>query len=557
MGFVPLVVMGTLALLFVRLMQRARATDDTDSSTLVRQLAFYGVLFLTMVLTATGVTWVTGELVDRSQDIDNAQLAQALALIALGLPVFSVLLRIADRRLRSDRKERAGVVWSLYLNIALLTTLVTTMVGTFQVLRDALDSAPGRSVQGTAVAMMIVWGALWCTHWFVMLERHGVRGDSHLAIGSILGSVILGAGNIGLFYVGLDRLYGAVTNDPVVERAGPTASEWAALFAVGAMAWLWYWLSHFEASRRSEAWYITVVPVGALVGFVAAVSSAASLLYVVAVYWVGEPNETEAVRHFDSVPFLTAVLITGISSAGYHRWLLGAEPERNEPVRAYDYLLNGAALVTWVVGGVLVLSGLTAGPVDRNEVLAGLTMLLVGLPFWRHFWTKTTRYAENDPAERTSQVRSTSFAITFGLVGVTLLVSGIIALQGILEALLDGQLDLDSIRDQRYSLATLAMTALGAVPTVRAIRGQRTTQQPPPPDVHWPQRLIIVGDGDPSEVAELQHAGTELEYWHRTDQCKLPMSDIKSLTDQLEHQVGDEVLVVLDDDGPMVIPFTR
>jgi hypothetical protein len=557
LGFVPLVVVGTFALLLVRLLQRARETDDTDSSTMVRQLAFYGLLFLTMVLTATGVTWVSGELLDRSRDFDNTQLAQALALIAVGLPVFSVLLRIADHRLRTDANERSGLVWSMYLNIALLTTLTAAMVGTYRALRDMLDSSPGRSVEGSGVAMMTIWGALWLTHWFVMLRRHGVRGDSHLAIGSVVGIVVLGVGNVGLFYVGLDRLYGSVTNDPLVERAGPSASEWAALFAVGAMAWFWYWLSHFEASRRSEAWYITVVPVGALLGFTAAVTSAAALLYLVAVYWIGEPDETEAVRHFDSAPFLSAVLITGLCSAGYHRWLLGAEPERNEPVRAYDYLLSSAALVTWVVGGVFALSGLTAGPIDRNEVLAGVTMLAVGLPLWRHFWTRTTKHAATDPAEMSSHIRTTSFAITLGLVGLTLLFSGIIAVQGILEALLDGRLDLEAVRDQRYSLATLVMTALAAVPTVRAFRGQRTAQQVTQPSAHWPQRVIIVGGGDPVDLDELQHPGVTLEYWHRTDRCKIPLGDIEDLSDQLEHQGGNDVLVVLDEGGPMVIPFTR
>lgn len=477
-GFIPLLIVGVFGLLALRLLRHAREDDPTETSTLVRQVAFYGLLFLSMVLTASGAGWAADELSNSARPTNNSSLAMALSLVALGVPVFAVLFNRADRRLRHDRLERQGVVWSLYLNAALLTSLIGTMVGGFLTVRDVLDDRLGQQVDASDLMMTIVWASFWAVHWFVFLRRHGVHGDIHLAFGSILGIAVLGAGNVGLFYLGFDRVYTELTNDLQLERAGPTGGEWAALFAVGATTWMWYWLSHFEDAPRTDAWYTSVVPVGALSGFTSLIVAVTATVHLALVWWIGDPADLRAVRHFDRLPFLLAVLVTGVASLGYHHWLLDAEDERNDPIRAFDYLVMAASVVASVVGAVLFVSALFhPQSVDSNDLLAGVTIIVAGGAVWFRQWRHTTHLANTSVRESKSPVRRSYAYASLGVAGATLLISGLVSLQGLLEVLLDGELGPDTFRKERIGLATVAVVMVAVVPHVRMLQGQRRFDQ--------------------------------------------------------------------------------
>ena len=104
-GFIPFLIVGAFMLLALRLLRNAREGDPTDTATLVREVALYGLLYLAMVLTAAGTGWASDELSSSPRSSDNSALAMALSLVALGVPVFAVLLSVADRRLRKRRRK--------------------------------------------------------------------------------------------------------------------------------------------------------------------------------------------------------------------------------------------------------------------------------------------------------------------------------------------------------------------------------------------------------------------------------------------------------------------
>lgn len=455
-GFLPLTVVVLIGYGVTRVVRGARAIDDSEPGDLARQLVLYGLLFATMTLTASGATWVFGELTSTSGRTDNSGLAQALAFVALGLPAFTALLFLADGRLRSDPHEAQHLSWSAYLNVALATALIVAMVGAYRVIRDGLDAAA--SIDGADVLMAVLWASLWALHWFVLRSRHGIRGDVHRAVASIVGIVTLGIGNVGLIYVLCDRAYTEITGDPVLERAGPSNNEWAALFAIGIATWIFFWLADFEPATRSEAWYVTVVPAGALPGFVTLLSGGARVLYLLGVWVVGDREQQAAVRHFDELPFLLALVSTGGASWLYHRHVLDVGADRNEPIRSYDYLLMGAALVTAVVGVALVTSGLISErALDKNQTIAGVTFLLLGAPVWSTLWSSTNEACRTGVGELGSQVRRSYLYLAIGAGALTALIAGIGALQGILEQALDGQLGIATIREHSEALATTAV----------------------------------------------------------------------------------------------------
>ena len=127
----------------------------------------------------------------------------------------------------------------------------------------------------------------------------------------------------------------------------------------GVVVWLWYWLAHYESAPRTQTWFVTVVPVGALSAFIALIVAGAAIAYETLVWFIGNTEDEVAVRHFDQLPFLSAVLLTGLSAWLYYRWLIRSEEVRNEPRRAYDYALAGAALI--IIVPLMLASGAASG----------------------------------------------------------------------------------------------------------------------------------------------------------------------------------------------------
>lgn len=394
-GFVPLLFLGSIAWVVFRFMGRVHQTMGNDPAMTVRQLFTYGLLFFTMILVAVGGSSLVDEAVRDSPRFSNRDLAQAFSFVIVGLPVFGLLLRYVDRRLREDEAERTGAMWAVYLNVALFTTLIGAMVGAFRVIRNLLEESA--DVQAYDLTLFAVWAAFWILHWAYLRARHGIPGDTDLALGSIVGLSVLGVANVGLFYVLADEIYTWLTDDPITDRAGPAVPEWSALFAVGFVVWLWYWFTHYESAPRTQAWFLTVVPVGALSAFIAVIVAGAAVVYEALVWFIGNTGDDDAVRHFDQLPFLSAVFLTGLSAWLYYRWLIRAEEVRNEPSRAYDYALAGAALVAGTIGAILCLSALfIPDTVQRNDVIAGFVLLATGAPIWVFFWNSIATRVKSD-----------------------------------------------------------------------------------------------------------------------------------------------------------------
>lgn len=562
-GFIPLLVIGLLTLGVVRLARRAQGGEPVDAAALTRQIVLYGLLFLAMVLTATGVSWLFNELGDDSFRRSNQQLAQAMALVALGAPVFLALLAYVDRRLTRDEDERQSIAWSTYLTIASITSLIGTMVGVFQIVMASIDTSPDSDLEARSVVLALIWGVFFLTHWAVLRHRHGIRGDIHLAAGSIVGLVPLAIGQAGLLTILATRVYDGLLDRPIGEVRNDSA-PWAALFFVGCAVWIAIWLREYESAPRTEPWYVTVLPVGTLAGFFALLTTSSWFVYLGLVWFVGETRGVSASDHFDDVPVLIGIGLTGASAWLYHRSLLSGETTRTHAVRSYDYLLMGASLVTGVIGAVMVISSLLdRESTDQNVALAGITLLIVGGVTWSRLATRIVAHQTDVDgiAELTSPVRRSYLYATLGIGGLTALGAGISALEGIFEDVLDSAVDLDTIVDQREQLAIVVI--VGAVlwfhgMVLRGDQRRLATIMPPPPQAHWPSRIIVLGSASGQAIDVSDHPGTSVEYWHRTDHpTNAATLDIDELDEALASQPGDDVLVLLNGDTPTVIPFER
>lgn len=562
-GLIPLAVMGLLIYGMVRLARRAHGSHPVDPAVLTRQVATYGLLYVTMIITVIGTIMIADELVSNSVRFDNADLAAALAFVALGLPAFSALLAFADRRLSRDPDEVDSTAWGAYLTVASITALIGTMVGWYQIIESAVDTSRGNDVEFRSVVIAVIWGAFFAVHWVFLRLRHGLRGDVHLAAGSLAGLIPLGIGQAGLLAELVEWFYDNLLDRPTSDLANESAN-WAALFIVGTAVWLGIWLRQYESSERTQAWYVTVLPIGALVGFVALLATTARLAYLGSVWAIGDTRGLSVGEHFDDVPALVGIGLTGLVSWLYHRSFVNDETTRSNAVRAYDYLLMGASLVSGALGAVIIISSLLDdGSTDQNLALSGVTLLVVGGFTWSRFANHVVSHqvGEDGIDELRSAVRRSYLYATLGIGGFTLLMAGVSALGGVFEDLLDGALASDTIVEQREQLATVIV--VGGALWFHALILRNDQQRiaavaPPPPEPHWPSRIIVMGRDDDTTLDLGTHDNTSIEYWHRTDaEARTAPIALDTLEDALAAQTGDDVLVLLNGDTPTVIPFER
>ena len=274
-GLLPLALLAVGGWLLYRAGASRATVPSGDPAVVIRRFFLYGLLYTTLLLGAQGSIELVREVLAGS-DRSNATLARAMALLVVGAPAATLLVRHVDGRLRTDPDEAASTGWALYLNAALATTLLGAMIEGHEALRTTFDRAVQRPFEPAALGGAIIWATLWAGHWFGLRRRHRPANDLDLAVGTIVGLVPLAVGLAGLARSVLHGGYRAVVDDGA--RLGrPGAATWAAAALVGGLAWAWYWLAHYRRSDRSILWYVVVVPIGALAGFVATVAMAAAL----------------------------------------------------------------------------------------------------------------------------------------------------------------------------------------------------------------------------------------------------------------------------------------
>jgi hypothetical protein len=563
-SFLPLAFLGGVAWLIYRAATGERQGVE-DPAVSVRRVIVYGLLFVTLMLATVGLVELARALSNNTRS--NSDLAQALALAIVGVPAFMGFLFLSDRKLKQSSDERDAASWTVYLNLALLVTLIAATVQLHTFADRALGQDAGSERFDTAALMAgLVWSAAWAFHWFGLRRRHGILGDFHLAIGTITGLITLAVGLAGVMYVGAYELYTSITDDPSISRGGPRIGSWAATALVGGGIWTWYWVANFRAAERTETWHITVVPIGSLAGFVAAVAMTATQLRTVAVWYFGDPIETAAARHFNLLPATSAVLAIGLGSWLYHRAELvrGANSppgthSRNNPQRLYEYLLAGAALVVLVIGIVLVLASVLAiGATDRtNPAITGIVMVVVGTVTWAWHWVAIRRAVVVDrPTEIGSPIRKVYLFALFGSAAVATLVSFIAILTNSLEDVLNSNLSLSTLHDNRYSLAVILAVAEVAWFHFRLYQTERGEDQHNAAtatvvrsDIRHHLVLVTSEPLDALELGTMLNADVEL--WHR-DAASARL-DIESLRREIAQESSPDLLVVVGSSGFDVI----
>ena len=570
-GLVQFAIIGVVIWAIVRAASRRDSENaPVDQAASIRRLFVYGLLLATLILASVGTVLVVQELVDRSSGDRNATLALGLAFVIVAGPSHALLLRHVVGRLRDEPTERTSFSWAAYMNVALLVSLIVTIVAT-QNLFDGLtgvDDFRARTVASTAV-----WGTVWTVHWFWLKSTFGIPGEVHLAAGSVAGALALTLGLGGLLFVLGDEIYTQVVERVSSDHDPPALRSWIITTAIGGAVWSWYWLVNYLRSERSPLWHVYVLVVGALCNLVAAIAAAATLAYRTAVWFIGNPHAAVPSEHFEFVPVAAAVTIVGVGGWQYHRAVLQRSDlrTRTEPRRTYDYLMAGAGLVSVVVAAtvalVALIESITPEPIERfaretevaNRLILSVTLGAIGLPLWWYFWSGIRRHAQTDPAGELGSIsRRVHLIVLFGAGGVVALVSVIVVLNTGLLDLLDDAFGGATVRDFSVALSLLVTVTGVAWYHLAVFRSDRSTLRAlaPWPAPHRLRHVVLIAPRSEALAAGLALAtGATVDGWWRTDDVSVSDVDVGDLAALVNASESGDVAVIVGPDATTVIPF--
>jgi hypothetical protein len=565
-----LLFLGVIVWVIVRLVRGRRGDEQADQVVSMRRLFVYGLMFATLMLTAIGAVMVLQELIGSSEggDEERSALAFGLALVIVAGPAYAVLLRYDRRRLGQRASERGSFGWVAYLNLTLLVSLIVTIVTTQHLLEGVVGV---QEFEAASLVPVVVWGVVWAMHWFWLKATYGLPGDIHLAAGTVTGLITLVIGIGGLVYVAGDEIYSIVVEQVPADHEVPELGRWVIATLLGVLVWSWYWLARYRRADRTGLWHAYVVVIGALGGLVATVCSAATIGYWTLVWFVGQPSAPTSSEHFEYVPAAaTAVLVVGVATWQYHRWVLqtGDEVERSEPLRTYDYVMAGAALVSTVVAVTLALVALieaiTTDPPGTdtgvaNQLILAATLSVIGAPLWWVFWSRISRHVVDDPvAELGSTVRRLYLIVLFGVGGIVILVSLISVLFIAIEDLLEGTFGGQTFRFTRVGLSLLVTVSGVAWYHLVVFRSDRAilAAVEPTPAPQLPRHVVLIAPRGSTFADELATAtGADVDSWYRMDDISIPEIDLHQLAAQVESSDAQNLLVVVDPTGATVTPF--
>ena len=557
-GLIPLVILGVIVYAIVKNVQgrRQRAASVDAAPLAVKRLLVFGSLYAALHVAAWGLAGLLALFAD-SDTARGERAAEPLAMTIVAVPIVFFLARWVWRGL-ADPAQRDGA-FGLYVNLTTLTALVVFMTTAIDV-GDWLVSSG--SYSASSVGALVVWTPIWAVHWWLWRRYHSqvVNGHLYLGLVGILATLATFGGR--LIAEVLARLLDAGTDASVELASRRDVEGWLVGLVVSGLAFGVYWFATARREQRDVAWHAYVVLVGVMGGLIAAVAGAGIAAFGVLQWWLGEPETTSAVRHFEDFIPAVAALIGGAAVWLYHRTVLGpVGGPRTEVQRVYDYVVAGVGLITAIVGAAILVVAFQEAVFppddtiasDANTLLAAITTLAIGLPLWFQAWHRTGRHrAASDGAEIASPTRRSYLFGIVGLGGAAAAIALLILLVVVFDAVLgEGG---DRLReDIQIPVAVLVTVGAAVAYHLSVLRlDNRDAPQPAAP----PKNLVLVTADDEFAEAVRSLTGARVTVLHRLD-SNGEIGDPESVAAAVVSSAYDDLLVVAGPGPTEVIPYRR
>lgn len=539
-ALIPLLLLGAVVTAVVMTVQRRGGSTPQLTGDSVRRFFQYLILAGLLFAAGAGLTGLLGRLLRSALEPDyrpgdESILALQITFTVIALPLWAALAWWTHRRHRSDPAEGRAELWTAYLTLVLVVSLLVVLIG-WQSGVDALVHGRGPWFSGPLV-QVVVWLAIWWLHrrWAAVSTAPGQLGLERL-LGAFISLVAAAVGLIMLLGAALRELMG-LSGESLVSTTAPQILEWAGLLVGAGVFWVIYWHRDLARGPRRTGWLALVLLVGVGAALVAATTAASLLLWRLLVWLVGDPGAVGAREHFLAAPTQLATIVVGLLVWWYHQEVLAARraAPRDEVRRVYEYLMSAVGLSAAAAGLVMVLvtivealaagSDLLVGGSAINALLGALVLLAVGLPLWWWHWRLAQQARTKDPAvEVGSPTRRFYLLVLFGLMGVAAVIALLTLVYLVLEDVLAGEVGAETWRRIRFALGVLVTTSLLSAYHWTVFRADRdlvpevTAPVPAPSQEQTDRWVLLVGADDPDVAGELaRRTGARVQLVARTD----------------------------------------
>ena len=428
--------------------------------------------------------------------------ARDLAVLVVAVPVAVVVWRALFSG-EIDFPRRLAVVGGLAI------ALVVTVFASVEVARAAFGLT---ELDASSLGDLLAFGGAWLGYeWW---RRQNEPGEfevddlpatvaSATGLGLTLSAIVL------LIETALSRILGT-GGDVVFERDPNESLLMVAILAVvgGAVSAVYWWRDLLGRETRFRNGYGAIVSYLSLTAWISAVAT----LAFVTLEWAFGVGADRIVDQFEPVPISVGVAVAFGLSWWHHLGTI--DPRRGLARRAYSYATAATGLIAAASGLVsllvLAIESITAIEATATSevgsiVIAALIALLAGATLW---WRQWRQIDPTDPEERDSTPRRVylvGLLVTAGIAGGSSLITAIF---GLLQAVLEGTLALETVHDGRFVIAIVLVTA----PTVWYLVGELRDDRARRPAATAGRRVILVADGagrlsDRNEIALLTPHG--------------------------------------------------
>lgn len=531
----------------------------------VRRFFQYVLCIGLVCVSAIGLSGLLARLFNQSNVISSNQveLARNVTFVVVGLPLCAVMFFWTRRKFQSDENESKSFEWDFYLTVISLTALVQCLVA----LRDLLNWVVGvRDFNGTSLANLLVWGAIWYVHWWLHNRFEvSTHAQGHHIIGAAIGLGISAVALSNLMRGLFDLLFQINRNDLIVKAKDPFL-EATTLLLIGALTWFIYWIRKCARAERNPLWFAYVLLLGVGGGLIAAVAALSTVLYQVLVWFFGDTTSTVASEHFKGTSTGLGAALVGILIWWYHQSAIKASEsgKRTEIRRIYEYLMSAIGLFASAVGlSMILVSAMEAitrktvitGTGAFNTLLAAITVLIVGAPVWFIFWNSIQKsLSQTAKEEYNSPSRRVYLYVLFGIGGIAAVVTLLIGVFLVLDDVFSGNFALETLRRARVAVAILVSTAAISAYHWSVFKSEQEFYQSRSVGPHF---VLLVGPNDPEIVRVIkEHTGGRVESWTRTDDGVGTWSQAEVIA-ALDSMKNESVMLLAKSDGVEVLPINR
>jgi hypothetical protein len=475
----------------------------------VRRVITYLLLAITVIIAASGLSSLVERLltVNRVEvSFDNYDLATSLAFALIAGPLGALLWWLTWRD-SANARDRASIIWPVYLVILSTVALITSTTSLFSWAADGIVN--GWQPYGLAVG--VVWGLVWV--WHSWMWRHPRKGPTRLqgaadAIASIVG-LIYAAGGVA-FAVGtlvdsaVDSILGTVVISDPVWQLVLQSLVWA---IGGGLLWWWHW---FRVGVRTQSFGFSNVLLVFVAGIVSIAAFAVGMtltLSVILELVTGSPQPIAVTLDPLGVSLATAAV--GALVVIYHAPVI---TKRSTSVRSATRLASAGVSLAVAATGVGVTvnallasssSAIIAGDIG-NLLLGGLSALVVGGVLW---WATWSPRRASTPERVTTPGRRAYLVVIFGLSALVALITLLVIGFQLFSFLLDGGSGETFIERSRQALGLLTATVLVASYHFAIWRNDRVSDVAPE-NVRRIDRVILVTSIDSAELVDAVRSAT-------------------------------------------------